>query len=40
MKEEGFLAPWAGWVPGVHRQIIFSFIRIGFYDIVRDLVTP
>jgi len=35
-KEEGFLALWNGWIPGVQRQLVFASIRIGLYEPVRN----
>lgn len=31
-KEEGLAAPFKGWTPGIHRQVIFTGVRLGLYE--------
>lgn len=31
-REEGLAAPFKGWAPGIHRQVIFTGVRLGMYE--------
>ena len=37
-KEEGITALWAGWNPGIQRQMVFASLRIGLYFPVRTFI--
>ena len=39
LSEEGMATFWRGIVAGLHRQIIFSGIRVGLYTPVRDAIS-
>ncbi|KAL3142558.1 hypothetical protein ABBQ38_002878 [Trebouxia sp. C0009 RCD-2024] len=35
IKDEGLTAPFKGFVPGLHRQLLFTGLRLGLYDAVK-----
>ncbi|KAL0051555.1 hypothetical protein WJX82_009741 [Trebouxia sp. C0006] len=35
MKDEGATAPFKGLVPGLHRQLLFTGLRLGLYDAIK-----
>ncbi|KAL0026040.1 hypothetical protein WJX79_004503 [Trebouxia sp. C0005] len=37
MKDEGATAPFKGLVPGLHRQLLFTGLRLGLYDAIKGL---
>lgn len=37
IREEGFLSPFKGLVPGLHRQFLFTGVRLGLYEPVKRL---
>lgn len=37
-SEEGIMAPFKGWVPGLQRQVLFTGIRLGLYERVKDVM--
>ncbi len=37
MEEEGFRAPFKGLSPGLHRQFLFTGVRLGLYEHVKRL---
>lgn len=36
VKDEGITAPFKGFVPGLHRQLLFTGLRLGLYDAVKN----
>ncbi|KAK9785262.1 hypothetical protein WJX73_005333 [Symbiochloris irregularis] len=38
IREEGASAPFKGLIPGLHRQFIFTGLRLGLYEHVRDAI--
>lgn len=39
IAEEGAGALWNGLIAGLHRQIIFSGIRVGLYQPIKNLIS-
>lgn len=35
IKDEGATAPFKGLVPGLHRQLLFTGLRLGLYDVIK-----
>lgn len=36
MKEEGFFKLWQGMSPAIYRHVVYSGVRMTFYEYIRD----